>query len=82
MRFSWVFLLRNLILWMTSGLGISSAVWMCPRESPISTYLIVDEILLGVPVEETNLEDDIGVGDPLRHVQVPQRVTNQHLPYI
>jgi hypothetical protein len=36
---------------------------MCksPRESPISTYLIFDEILLGVLVEEPNLEDDVGV---------------------
>jgi hypothetical protein len=32
---------------------------------------VLDEILLGVPVEELNLEDDIGVGDPLRHVKVP-----------
>jgi hypothetical protein len=73
MRFSWVFLMRNPILSMT--LGIPSAMWRSPRESPISTYLIFDEILLCVPVEEPNLEDDFGVGDPLRHVQVLQRVT-------
>jgi hypothetical protein len=51
---------------------------MCksPRESPISTYLLFDEILLGVPVQEPNLEDDIGAGDSLRHVQVPQGITH------
>jgi len=78
MKLSWVFLLRNPILRMTLGLGIPSAMWRSPRESPISTYLIFDEILLRVLVQEPNLEDDIGVGDPLRHVQVPQRITHQH----
>ncbi len=46
------------------------------RVSPISTCLTLDEILLRVLVEEPNLEDDVGVGDPLRHVEVPQRVTH------
>jgi hypothetical protein len=82
MRFSWVFLLRKPILRMTLGLGIPSAMCKSPRESPISTYLIFDEILLGVLVKETNLEDDVEVGDPLRHVEVPQGATHQHLPYI
>jgi hypothetical protein len=67
---------------MTLELGIPSAKCKSPSESPNSTYLILYEILLRVPVEEPNLEDDVGVGDPLRHVQVPQGVTHQHLPYI
>ncbi len=67
---------------MTLGLGIPSAMCKSPGESPISTYLILDESLLCVLVQETNLEDDVGVGDPLCHVQVPQGVTDQHLPYI
>ncbi len=58
------------------GLGIPSAMCKSSRESPISTYLIFD------PVEEPNLEDDVGIGDPLHHVQVPQGVVHQHLPYI
>ncbi len=52
------------------GLAIPTAMFKSPRESPISTYLVLDEIILGVPVEEPNLEDNIGVGDPLRHVLV------------
>jgi hypothetical protein len=35
-------------------------------------YLLLDEILLGVPVEEPNLEDDVRVGDPLSHVPIPK----------
>ncbi len=82
MRLSMVFLLRNPILRMTLGLGIPSAMCKSPRESPISTYLIFYEILLGVLVGVPNLADDVGVGDPLPHVQVLQGVTQQHLPYI
>jgi hypothetical protein len=66
---------------MAVGLGIPSAMCKSPRESPISTYLIFHEILLGVPVEEPDLMDDVGVGYLLRCVDVPQRVTHQHLPY-
>jgi hypothetical protein len=72
MRFSWVFLLRNPILRMTLGLGIPSAMCKSTGESPIITYLIFDEILLRVLAEEPNLEDDVGVGDPLSHVKVPK----------
>ncbi len=49
--------------------------------SPISTYLTFDEILLGVPVEKPNLEDDTGVGDFLRHVQVSREspISSYHI---
>jgi hypothetical protein len=57
---------------MMLGLGIPSPICKSPSESLISIHLIFDEILLGVPVEEPNLEDDVGVGDPLPHLQVPQ----------
>jgi hypothetical protein len=42
------------------------------------TNLVLDEILLDVPVEKAYFEDDIGVRDALRHVEVAQGVTHQH----
>jgi hypothetical protein len=44
----------------------------------IPTHLVLGEILFVVLVEEANLEDDIRVGNALRHVEVPQRVPHQH----
>ena len=40
-------------------------------------YLVFGEILLDVLVEETNLEDNIGVGNTVGHVEITQRVTQQ-----
>jgi hypothetical protein len=44
----------------------------------LPTHLVFGQILFVVLVEEANLEDDIGVGNALSHVEVPQRVPHQH----
>ena len=40
-------------------------------------YLVFGEILLDVLVEETNLEDNIGVGNTVGHLEITQRVPQQ-----